>query len=128
MTPPKSVDDVERIVSLAFRKAKADLAQHELARRKGAFVEHSAVLEMLATRAAVFRKALRGTGRRLAPRLAGLTDVLEIRGLIEDALDDVLWEAYGKPPIELSGQRKKKQRAEQGRADDVAQVRLDRTT
>lgn len=112
-----------------LKRVKTQLAQHELDRRRGAFIERAAVLEMLVARATGFRKALRTAGRRLASRIVGMVDPVEIQTAIDEEHDRILWDAYGKLPGELRTDDKKKSRRgkrNQMAADDASRIRTDR--
>lgn len=107
-----------------FRQAKAELAEHELERRRGVFVDRARVESMFVARAAFLRKQFAAIERRLVSRL-GLD--LAARDVIREELDRVLWQCYGRGADgEIDGDAGAKRNTRPGElsdADETVRVR-----
>lgn len=121
----QSTSESYRVVSIELQKAKAALAQHELARRRGEFIERSQVSDMLAARAAALSKAHAIAARRLAAQVTGMLDQLEVQEIIRTELERIQWEAYGRGPGDDVSERPKHRTRPNQRAsaDGAVEVR-----
>lgn len=109
-----------------FRRAKAELAEHELDRRRGEFVERSRVEAMFAARATFLRKQFAAIERRLVSRL-GLD--LAQRDVIREELDRVLWQCYGRGAdgeVDGGASKRNTRPGELADADEAIRVRAPR--
>lgn len=90
-----NVPDPLREARAARERLKVELDELALRKLKGELIERDEVAGMLVARARTLKRALRSSGRRLARKLARMSEPREVQKVIEREHDAILREAYG---------------------------------
>ena len=90
-----NVPDPLREARAARERLKVELDELALRKLKGELIERDEVAGMLVARARTLKRALRSSGRRLARKLARMSEPREVQKVIEKEHDAILREAYG---------------------------------